>query len=158
MYPPHSLSLNSNSTSLPPLSLNLSSHLALSSPIWQQFTVDIQIALSLPDPRDQSSCPLLKQVLAGISRAHLSKGVQARVCLPITIPLIVRIQSAFNHSNNPDKVLFRTITYLPLFSFFRLGELLPNMAKQYHPSTHLSWGDVAIDDQASPSILRVNLK
>ena len=118
----------------------------------------IQISLGLPDPRDQSSCPMLKRVLAGISRARLSKGVQARVRLPITAPLMVRIQSALNHSDNPDKVLFWAITCLAFFGFFRLGELLPNTAKQYHPSTHLSWGDVAVNDRAAPSILRVHLK
>ena len=65
---------------------------------------NVQISLGLPDPRDQSSCPVLKRVLAGISQAHLSKGTHPRVCLPITTPLIVMIGLALNSTSDPSLV------------------------------------------------------
>jgi hypothetical protein len=45
---------------------------------------NMQLSLGLPDPRDHSSVPLLKRVMAGISRARLSKRQGPCVRLPIT--------------------------------------------------------------------------
>ena len=45
----------------------------------------MQISLGLPDPRDQSSLPVLKRVQAGISRARLARGAAVRVRFPITV-------------------------------------------------------------------------
>ena len=53
-----------------------------------------QLSLGLPDPRDQSSLPLLKTVLAGISRSRLSRQSPPRVRLPITGPILTQIHSA----------------------------------------------------------------
>lgn len=44
----------------------------------------MQISLGLPDPREQSSLPILKRMQAGISRARMRKGPKSRVRLPIT--------------------------------------------------------------------------
>ena len=45
----------------------------------------MQISLGLPDPRDQSSMPMLKQVQAGIQRLQgHDQTVKRRIRLPIT--------------------------------------------------------------------------
>ena len=61
----------------------------------------MQIALGLPDPRDQSSLPVLKRVQAGIRRVRLSPSC---IRLPITAPVLDQMWRALNHSVHPNKV------------------------------------------------------
>lgn len=44
------------------------------------------------------------------------------------------------------------------FGFFRAGELTTLSLQDYDPGRHLSWGDVAIDNQQHPQTLRIHLK
>ena len=44
------------------------------------------------------------------------------------------------------------------FGFLHSGEFLIQSASSFDPSTHLTLQDVALDDQASPSIIRLHLK
>ena len=119
----------------------------------------MQLSLGLPDPRDQSSLPRLKRVLAGISRARLNQHRHPpRIRLPIMGHLLAKIHTSLAESSNPDKVLIWAICSLAFFVFFRLGELLVEAADQYRQTSSLSWGDVAVDSIASPTILKVHLK
>ena len=45
-----------------------------------------------------------------------------------------------------------------LFSFFRLGELLPCSMAEFNPATSLAWGDVAVDDHDSSRMVQFHLK
>ena len=45
-----------------------------------------------------------------------------------------------------------------LQGFFRLGELLPVAQTQPSCTTCVQWGDVAVDDSLTPSMLRVHLR
>ena len=81
----------------------------------------VQIQLGLPDPRDQSSMPLLKWVQAGISRIRSLSGRQPRTRLPITAPILAQIRAVLDDSTHPQKVIIWCITCT---AFFRLGELL----------------------------------
>ena len=56
---------------------------------------------------------------------------------------------------HPDKVVIWEIASL---AFFRLGELLVETAESYNPTTHLSWGDVGVDDMSQPSMVKVHLR
>ena len=47
---------------------------------------------------------------------------------------------------------------MAFFGFFRLGELLPKSEVAYTPVTHLSWGDVAMDNLRQPTMLKIHLK
>ena len=78
---------------------------------------NMQLSLGLPDPRDHSSLPMLKRVLAGISRARLSQQVPARVRLPITAPLLAQMQVALQQSSHPDRVLIWAVACLAFFVF-----------------------------------------
>ena len=119
---------------------------------------NMQISLGLPDPRAQSSLPILKRVQAGISRARILKGAQSRIRLPITAHILGRIQELLLASSNPEKNVVWTIACIAFFGFFRLGELLPTSARSFTPATHLCWGDVAVDSLTSPSMVQVHLK
>ena len=52
---------------------------------------NLQISMGFPDPREQSSLPILKRVQAGISRARMLKGSPPRIRLPITANIMEQI-------------------------------------------------------------------
>ena len=118
----------------------------------------MQISLGLPDPRDSSSLPVLKRVQAGIKRARQARNTPPKVRLPITTPVLERIQTALDRSSHPEKVLIWTVACITFFGFFRLGELLLETARDYSPALSLSWGDVAVDNQQEPTMVKIHLK
>ena len=118
----------------------------------------MQISLGLPDPREQSSLPVLKRVQAGIRRARMIKGATTRIRLPITAPVLWRIRDALQASSHPHRVVLWAIACTAFFGFFRLGELLPEKAAPANPALAFSWDDVAIDDQANPQVIRLHLR
>ena len=63
--------------------------------------------------------------------------------------LLTKIHSVLTQSNNLNKTLIWALASMAFFGFFRLGELLVNTSKEYNPSTHLSWGDVAVENLLS---------
>lgn len=120
---------------------------------------NLQLSLGLPDPRDSSSLPVLKRVLAGISRARLSGGQPPQhIRLPITITILSRLHEAIMASSHPDRVLIWAVASLAFFGFFRLGELLLERATSFNSRIHLSWGDVAVDDRHRPSAVKIHLR
>ena len=64
-----------------------------------------QLSLGLPDPREQSSLPVLKRVLAGISRARLGRGQTPKVRLPVTASLLRRIGNELGRVDHPERRL-----------------------------------------------------
>ena len=118
----------------------------------------MQISLGLPDPRDQSSLPVLKRVQAGIRRARMMKGSSPRIRLPITAHILRQIHADLVRTSNPNRTALWAIACTAFFGFFRLGELLPESAGAFNPSTSLAWGDIAVDSQVNPSMVRIHLK
>ena len=115
--------------------------------------------MGLPDPRDQSSLPLLKRVQAGIKWVRASRGRHnQRIRLPITLEMLGSIRTALNSSTDHDRKLTWAVASVAFFSFFRLGELLLDHASAYTQATGLSWGDVAADNSENPTMLRIHLK
>ena len=118
-----------------------------------------QISLGLPDPREQSSLPLLKRVQAGISRIRLLKGkCSSRIRLPITVHILGRIREALVTSTDPNDVVVWAIACTAFFGFFRLGELLPETPTSCNMVTDLAWGDVAVDNHTNPRMVQLHLK
>lgn len=79
-----------------------------------------QLSLGLPDPREQSSLPVLKRVQAGISRARLKRAQSSRIRLPITAPLLRRIKTE----------LERSLALLRLLSTVRVTARFPIIIQQ----------------------------
>ena len=96
---------------------------------------NLQLSLGLPDPRDQSSLPILKRVLAGIARSRLTRRVPLKVRLPITAPILAQLHGNLTQSSRPDRVLIWAVAATAFFGFFRLGELLVDAPKNYSPAT-----------------------
>ena len=118
----------------------------------------MQISLGLPDPREQSSLPLLKRVQAGISQVHARKGTLARIHLPITAHVLEQIGRKLRNSANSHKVPLWAIACTAFFGFFRLGELLPESPNGANPAMSLVWGDIAADNRENPTMVCVHLK
>lgn len=117
-----------------------------------------QISLGLPDPRDQSSMPMLGRVQAGISRLRLTRGSPTRVRLPITSHLLRRIRDSLMRSSHPAKLVIWAVAATAFFGFFRLGELLCSSAHEFNEATCLAWGDVAVNSQSAPTMVQIHLK
>jgi len=118
-----------------------------------------QISLGLPDPREQSSLPLLRRVQAGIARVRLQSGEQqAMVRLPITAEVLARLYATLWSSGVREKVLWWAVACSAFFGFFRLGELLPESEGSWNAATDLAWGDVAVDSLTEPKMVRIHLK
>ena len=117
-----------------------------------------QLSLGLPDPREQSSLPLLKRVQAGISRVRLGRQQAARVRLPITGQVLRQVKAELERSRNPERVTVWAVSCVAFFGFFRLGELLLTSREAFNPRLHLAWGDVAVDDPGHPLMIQVHLK
>ena len=118
---------------------------------------NMQISLGFPDPRDQSSMPMLKRIQAGIRRVRMEKGSKSRIRLPITLTVLGKIHQQLITTQHPHRQLLWAISALAFFGFFRLGELLPERSTFNHTS-NLAWGDVAIDNHATPTMVQVHLK
>ena len=115
--------------------------------------------MGLPDPRDHSSLPMLKRVQAGIARARLLKGAaKKKIRLPITASILAKIREDLLSSSHPEKTVIWAIACTAFFGFFRLGELLPDSARSFNPSTDLAWGDVAVDSHNAPRMMQIHLK
>ena len=110
------------------------------------------VSMSLPDPREQSSLPLLRRVQVGISRIRLQSGKQmVKVRLPVIVHILQRIHDTWMNSSNPDRVMLWAVAAAAFFGFFRLGELLSD-ASAWNSATDLAWGDVAVDNHAAPTV------
>ena len=71
---------------------------------------------------------------------------------------MVRIGLALSSTSDPDKVLSWAIICTAFFGFFRLGELRPSSPSEYNRHTHLSWGDVSVENRDSPSVVKIHLR
>ena len=117
-----------------------------------------QLSLGLPDPREQSALPVFTRVLAGIGRARLQRGQQPRIRLPITAPILRRIKGELERTAHPESRVLWAVSCTTFFGFFRLGEILLASQAQFNPQLHLAWGDMAVDNPQSPTIIKFHLK
>ena len=62
-----------------------------------------QLFLGFPDPREHSALPVLRRVLAGISRSRIGRGRPSRIRLPITAPLLRDIREELERSADPER-------------------------------------------------------
>ena len=115
---------------------------------------NLQISLGFPDPRDTSSLPRLKLVLMGIRRLQSrSRANAARIRLPITFSILSGIKKVWEDAG-VDRLLLWAAATVCFFGFFRSGEIPVPSTAAFDPTIHLSWGDVAVDDPANPSVIR----
>ena len=114
---------------------------------------NMQISLGLPDPRDQSSMPMLRRVQAGIQRMRAISGAPSRNRLHITATLLERIRVQLPTMSHPHKELLWAIACTAFFGFFRLGELLLASTNVGQGSAVVEWRDVAVDSRENPLLI-----
>ena len=107
-----------------------------------------QLSRGLPDPREQSSLPMLKRVQAGISRARLGRGHPSRVTT----------EHELERTSHPERIVLWAICCAAFFGFCRLGELLLPSPGSFNPRLHLAWDDMAVDNPLAPRMVKLHLK
>ena len=118
----------------------------LSSQMIQSYlsaVQSMQLLMGLPDPRNQSSLPLLRRVQAGIRRSSALRGPNPR---RIRLPVTLAIHASLDPSADKDRELTWAVALLA-FLLFCLGDLLLNRETAYAQATHLNWGEVAANDR-----------
>ena len=120
---------------------------------------DAQISMCFLDPRDQSSLPVLRRVLAGIRRLQATElPCRQQLRLPIMLTVLKSIRDQLDVSTQPERELMWAVVLTAFFGFFHLGELLPENEAAYARATHLSWGDVVTDSHHQPTMLKIHLR
>ena len=120
----------------------------------------MQVILGLPEPKEFSSLPRLRLVQMGIQRTHNQRvSSPPRIRLPVTPAILSQIKDYWSRkSSDPDMTMLWAAACLCFFGFFRSGEITVPSTRTFDPAVHLSWGDVAVDNPASPTAIRVYLK
>ena len=117
---------------------------------------NMQISLGFPDLRDQSSLPMLKRVQAGIQRIQAMKGSnRPRIRLPITPHIMKKLRQHWMRVQHPEGYLLWAVASL---CFFRSDELVVASESGFNSAVHLNWGDVAVNDPAAPTMLKIHLR
>ena len=102
--------------------------------------------------------PQLHYMLRGVKRSEGEEGATGRERLPIT-PLLLRIKAVWDsQANDLDIVMLWAACCLAFFGFLRPGEFTVPCESGFDPSSHLSWGDLAVDVPGQPSVMSVRLK
>ena len=118
----------------------------------------LHIEEGLGDPF-QPALPRLHYVLRGVKHSQGEEGTTSRERLPITPTLLHQIKAVWDHQeSDPDYKMLWSACCLAFYSFLRAGEFTVPSDSGYDASTHLSWGDLAVDNLAQPSTLSIQLK
>ena len=75
---------------------------------------------------------------------------------PITPAILRQIRALWSVSAHDfDTIMLWSACTLCFFGFFRIGEIT---ASAFRVDSHLGYSDLAVDDSANPTLLRVHLK
>ena len=114
-----------------------------------------QIALGLGDPRVESM-PRLEYVIRGVKKSATKKAV-AR--LPITPQILRNLKSVWERMPcQQDALMLWAASCLCFFGFLRAGEIVIQSDAGYDESSHLSYGDVRVNDTSNTRYLEIHLK
>ena len=101
----------------------------------------------------------LQYSLAGIKRSECERSEEKRERLLITPSVLRQIKSVWEKSAaDPDIIMLWAACCLGFFCFLRSAQMTVPSDTSYDPSVHLSYGDILIDNPASPTILQVSIK
>ena len=92
------------------------------------------------------------------SGGHQSRGRPSKQRLPITAHMLRQIKGALEAMAHEEEAVLWAVCCVAFFGFFRLGELLLDAQTSFNTQIHLAWGDVAVDNQQNPKMVRLHLK
>ena len=102
--------------------------------------------------------PRVQQVLRGIQKT-LAVGNPAKVRLPITINIMVKIKAILSYEPHKyHNIMMWAACCIAFFGFLHCSEFTAPSQEDYDPYTHLSYDDVAVDNRTSPTLLTLQLK
>ncbi len=117
----------------------------------------LQVAKGYGDPHI-GSMARLELVLRGVKRVRGKSG-QPKPRLPITPDLLGKLREAWlDQPRGKDGSMLWAASALCFFGFLRSGEATVPSDTSFEESSHLTFRDIAVDDLASPTMLRVHLK
>ena len=101
--------------------------------------------------------PRLKLVIRGLKKEQA--GLPKKTRLPITPAILRQVRQKWeSHGAEWDYIMLWAVMSLCFFGFLWSGKVVVPLDSSYDPGQHLSFGDIAVDNQANPSYLRVSLK
>ena len=118
----------------------------------------LQIRSGFPDPF-HSHMPCLDYTVRGVKRVESERGGGQRTRLPITPPLLRRMKGVWEKTAaSRDTKMIWAACCLGFFGFLRAGEMTAPESGSFDRSANLGFDDVAIDNLAAPSFIRVTIK
>ena len=119
----------------------------------------LQIIKGLGDPF-VASWTLLEYTLRGVKVRQARQGdTRSKKRLPITPEILRKLRKFWEKDRtNHDHIMLWAACCTCFFGFLRSGEVTVPSLKEYDPEGHLSEGDVTLNSQRDPSIVRVHIK
>ncbi len=119
----------------------------------------LQIVKGLGDPF-ATSWPLLEYTLRGIKlRQAKHKDTLSQKRLPVTPDILCKLRKSWEKEcHNQDFIMLWAACCTCFFGFLRPGEVTDPSMREYDPEGHLSEGDVSLNSQSNPSVVRVHIK
>lgn len=119
----------------------------------------LQIIKGMGDPF-AASWPLLEYTLRGVKlRQAKQKDTRSKKCLPVTPDILRKLRKSWERKcQDPDYIMLWAACCTCFFGFLRSGEVTIPSSREYDPEGHLSEGDVSLDSQSDPSVVRVHIK
>ena len=103
--------------------------------------------------------PRLRLQQSGIQRSHACQLSTAKVRLPITPAILLKLKEHWSpQKTDADILMLWSTATLCFFGFFTSGEITIPSLTSFDASKHLAWGDIAVDNVDNPQTLKVHLK
>lgn len=120
----------------------------------------LHVSLGHSEPDFGRAMPTLQQALRGVRYLQSKRGRAPRTRLPITPELLHKIRREWDKAttDRADNLMLWAACTLCFFGFFRAGEITVQSESAFDPGVHLTFGDLALDNQSNPTILRVRVK
>lgn len=102
--------------------------------------------------------PKLKLVMRGLQRGQPGGRQRKDSRLPITPAILRDLRRIWQARPPADGAMLWAAVTTAFFGFFRTGEITVPAEGSFDPDTHLSWDDVALDNQENPQRVGILLK
>ena len=101
----------------------------------------------------------LEYILKGIKRCEAQQQNGTRERLPISPSILRKIKAVWESSaSDPDIMMLWAACCTAFFGFLWVGEMTVPSDGAYDTSVHLSFADVAVDNSAAPTVVRLRIK
>ena len=105
--------------------------------------------------------PHLHQILRGMKVTQGKQGRAPCTRLPITLSILKKMKAIWRGqevSLGFNNLMLWAAASTTFFSFCCSGEVTVQKEGAYNPQTHLSFGDIAVDNAKTPTIISLRLK